>query len=302
MAGWFARGRTSLVGRLIGTFIGQSRTVAGILVWIGIAVVLAIIVMALFAPFLAPFDPNTKVANPEVPPGGPFVMGTDRGGQDVLSRIIWGSRVPLAIIAVATTISLALGLPLGLLSGFAGGRLDRTILLVMDSIYAFPGLLLAIAISAVIGRGILNVSFAIAVVYIPTYFRVIRNHVASVKQEPYVEAAIALGLSRRRVIGRYILPNVAQSIPVIFSVNAADAVLTEAGLAVLGLGLPPGIPDWGFDISLNWQRFDASWWATFFPGLFILILTTALTFVGEGLNDILNPLLRKRETKAGAET
>ena len=301
MAGWFARGRTSLVGRLIGTFIGQSRTVAGILVWIGIAVVLAIIVMALFAPFLAPFDPNTKVANPEVPPGGPFVMGTDRGGQDVLSRIIWGSRVPLAIIAVATTISLALGLPLGLLSGFAGGRLDRTILLVMDSIYAFPGLLLAIAISAVIGRGILNVSFAIAVVYIPTYFRVIRNHVASVKQEPYVEAAIALGLSRRRVIGRYILPNVAQSIPVIFSVNAADAVLTEAGLAVLGLGLPPGIPDWGFDISLNWQRFDASWWATFFPGLFILILTTALTFVGEGLNDILNPLLRKRETKAGSE-
>jgi len=301
VAGWFARGRTSLVGRLIGTFIGQSRTVAGILVWIGIAVVLAIIVMALFAPFLAPFDPNTKVANPEVPPGGPFVMGTDRGGQDVLSRIIWGSRVPLAIIAVATTISLAVGLPLGLLSGFAGGRLDRTILLVMDSIYAFPGLLLAIAISAVIGRGILNVSFAIAVVYIPTYFRVIRNHVASVKQEPYVEAAIALGMPRRRVIGRYILPNVAQSIPVIFSVNAADAVLTEAGLAVLGLGLPPGIPDWGFDISLNWQRFDASWWATFFPGLFILILTTALTFVGEGLNDILNPLLRKRETKAGSE-
>ncbi|TMA03379.1 MAG: ABC transporter permease [Methanobacteriota archaeon] len=257
--------------------------------------------MALLAPFLAPFDPNTKVADPELPPGGPFVMGTDRGGQDVLSRIIWGSRVPLAIIAVATTISLALGLPLGLLSGFAGGRLDRAILLVMDSIYAFPGLLLAIAIAAVIGRGILNVSFAIAVVYIPTYFRVIRNHVASVKEEPFVEAAIALGLPRRRVIGRYILPNVAQSIPVIFSVNAADAVLTEAGLAVLGLGLPPGIPDWGFDISLNWQRFDASWWATFFPGLFILILTTALTFVGEGLNDILNPLLRRRETKVGAE-
>jgi len=289
------------VGRLIGTFLRQSRSLAGVLVWVGIAVVLVIIVMAILAPFLAPFDPNTKVADPEVPPGGPFVMGTDRGGQDVLSRIIWGSRVPLAIIAVATTISLALGLPLGLLSGFAGGRLDRTILLVMDSIYAFPGLLLAIAIAAVIGRGVLNVSFAIAVVYIPTYFRVIRNHVASVKEEPYVEAAIALGMSRRRVIGRYILPNVAQSIPVIFSVNAADAVLTEAGLAVLGLGLPPGIPDWGFDISLNWQRFDASWWATFFPGLFILILTTALTFVGEGLNDILNPLLRKRETKVGAE-
>src|SRR2546430_4480747 len=97
------------------------------------------------------------------------------------------------------------------------------------------------------------------------------------------------------------LPGVAQNRPVVLSVNDADEVLTEAGLAVLGLGLPPGIPHWGFDISLNWQRFDASWWATFFPGLFILILTTALTFVGEGLNDILNPLLRKRETKAGSE-
>src|SRR5207245_4942649 len=120
--------------------------------------------------------------------------GTDRGGQDVLSRIIWGSRVPLAIIAVSTTISLALGLPLGLLSGFAGGRLDRAILLVMDSIYAFPGLLLAIAVAAVIGRGVLNISFAIAVVYIPTYFRVIRNHVTSVQQEPYIKGAVAIGM------------------------------------------------------------------------------------------------------------
>jgi peptide/nickel transport system permease protein len=171
----------------------------------------------------------------------------------------------------------------------------------MDSIYAFPGLLLAIVIAAIIGRGVLNISVAIAIVYIPTYFRVIRNHVSAVKQEPYVEAAIALGMPRRRVITRYILPNVAQSIPVIFSVNAADSVLTEAGLTFLGLGLPPGIPDWGFDISLNWQRFEASWWATFYPGLFILILTTALTFVGEGLNDILNPLLRKRELKATVE-
>src|SRR2546427_8292302 len=301
MAGWLARGRVSVVGRLLGSFLRESRTLAGIIVWIGIAIVLGIIVMAIFAPFISPFDPNTKVGNPETPPGGPFLMGTDRSGQDVLTRIIWGARVPLAIIAVATTLSLAIGLPMGLLSGFVGGRLDRILVLVMDSIYAFPGLLLAIAVAAVIGRGIVNISIAIAIVYIPTYFRVIRNHVASVKQEPYVEAAIALGMPRRRVIGRYILPNVAQSIPVIFSVNAADAVLTEAGLAVLGVGLPTALPDWGFDISLNWQRFDSSWWATFFPGLFIMILTTALTFVGEGLNDILNPLLRKKEYKAGAQ-
>jgi peptide/nickel transport system permease protein len=301
MADWLARGKTSVVGRLLGSFLRQSKSISGIVVWAGIAIVLWILIMAIFAPFIAPFDPNARVAEPETPPGGAFLMGTDRSGQDVWSRIIWGARIPLAIVAVATTLSLVIGLPIGLLSGFAGGRLDRVLVLVMDSIYAFPGLLLAIAIAAILGRGILNISVAIAVVYIPTYFRVIRNHVASVKQEPYVEAAIALGMSRRRVIGRYILPNVAQSIPVIFSVNAADSILTEAGLTFLGLGLPPGIPDWGFDISLNWQRFEASWWATFYPGLFILILTTALTFVGEGLNDILNPLLRKKEHKAAAE-
>jgi peptide/nickel transport system permease protein len=309
MSSGSGRGRASIfgrvvarpAGRLLAHFLRESKTAAGIIVWIGIAIVMGILVMAIFAPFLAPFDPNAKVADPETPPGGSFPMGVDRSGQDVLSRIIWGARIPLAIVAVATTISLLIGLPLGLLSGFTGGRLDRIMVLVMDSIYAFPGLLLAIVIAAIIGRGILNISVAIAIVYVPTYFRVIRNHVASVKQEPYVEAAIALGMPKRRVIGRYVLPNVAQSIPVIFSVNAADSVLTEAGLTFLGLGLPPGIPDWGFDISLNWQRFEASWWATFYPGLFILILTTALTFVGEGLNDILNPLLRKKQQKATVE-
>lgn len=283
------------------SFWKQSRTRAGLVVWIGIGVILVIIALAALAPFLAPFDPNTKVAAPETPPGGPFLMGTDRSGFDVLSRILWGARIPLMIVAASTLMSIAIGLPLGLMSGYKGGRFDRAIVLVMDSIYAFPGLLLAIAIAAVIGRGVFNISVAIAVVYAPTYFRVIRNHVSSVKQETYVEAATILGIPRRGVIGRYILPNVSQNIPVIFSINAADAILTEAGLTFLGLGLPPGIPDWGFDISLNWQRFDPAWWATFYPGLMILILATALTFVGEGLNDILNPLLRKRVPQGATE-
>jgi len=294
MATWYAHAQRSAAGRILRGFWKASRTRAGLVVWAGIVVILVIIGMAILAPFLAPFDPNTMVAAPETPPGGPFLMGTDRSGQDVYSRILWGARIPLMIVGVSTVLSLSIGLPLGLLSGYKGGRFDRVIVLVMDSFYAFPGLLLAIAIAAVIGRGVLNISFAIAVVYAPTYFRVIRNHVTSVKQETYVEAATILGIPRRGVIGRYILPNVSQNIPVIFSINAADAILTEAGLTFLGLGLPPGIPDWGFDISLNWQRFDPAWWATFYPGLMILILATALTFVGEGLNDILNPLLRKR--------
>ncbi len=283
------------MGRLLRTFRRESRTKAGVIVLVGGSIVLTLVALAALAPLLAPFDPNTRVGNPLTPPGGPYIMGTDRSGQDVFSRILWGARVPLTIVVVATAISLAIGLPLGLVSGYAGGRADRVLVLIMDSIYAFPGLLLAIAVAAVLGRGALNISLAIAVVYTPTYFRVIRNHVASVKQELYVEAATALGLPRRRVIGGYVFPNVAQNIPVIFSVNAADAVLTAAGLAFLGLGLPPGIPDWGFDISLNWQVFESAWWPTLYPGLFILLLATALTFVGEGLNDILNPLLRKRE-------
>lgn len=294
MARWSTRGATSIVGRLLKSFLRKSRTLAGVLVWIGIAVVLALVVLAILAPYIAPFDPNVKVGPEETPPGGPFLMGTNRAGQDVYSRILWGARVPLSIVALSTTVSLAVGLPLGLVSGFRGGRMDRVLVLIMDSLYAFPGLLLAIAVAAVIGRGVPNISMAIAVVYIPTYFRVIRNHVAEVKQELYVEAAKALGLPDRRVVSGYVFPNVAQNIPVIFSVNAADAVLTAAGLTFLGLGLSPEIPDWGFDISLNWQRFESVWWATFYPGLFILILTTALTFVGEGLNDILNPLLRRR--------
>lgn len=293
MATIYARGRTSVVGRLLGTFWKHSKTGPGIVVWAGIVIVLAILFVAIFAPFLAPYGAE-EYFGPDLPPGGAHVMGTDQQGYDVLSRIMWGARIPLAIVAVSTTLSLLIGLPLGLLSGFKGGRLDRVLVLVMDSVYAFPGLLLAITIAAVIGRGVLNISVAIAVVYAPTYFRVIRNHVSSVKQQTYVEAATALGISRGGVISRYILPNVSQNIPVIFSINAADAILTEAGLTFLGLGLPPGIPDWGFDISVNWQYFSLAWWATLFPGLFIVILATALTFVGEGLNDILNPLLRKR--------
>ncbi len=292
---WVARGRKSVVGHLLDRFFRESDTMSGVFVWVGLTVILVIVVLAIFAPVLAPFDPNTKAGAVTAPPGGLFLMGTDRGGQDVFSRILYGGRTPLLIVVVSTLLSLIVGLPLGLVSGFQGGRLDRILVLVMDSIYAFPGLLLAIAVAAVIGRGVLNISIAVAIVYIPTYFRVIRNHVASVKQELYVEAAVALGMPRRKVIAGYVLPNVAQNIPVIFSVNAADAVLTAAGLTFLGLGLPPGIPDWGFDISLNWQVFDSAWWATFYPGLFIILLTTALTFVGEGLNDILNPLLRERQ-------
>ena len=200
-------------------------------------------------------------------------------------------------MALASAISLAIGAPLGLVSGFFGGYLDRFLVLVMDSIYAFPGLLLAIVVAAVIGPGVVNVSIVIALVYVPTYFRVIRNHVVAVKEELFVEASEALALPRTTVIGRYVLPSVAQNIPVIFSVSAADAILTTAGLSFLGLGLPVDIPDWGLDVSRYAGLLQTMWWAVFFPGLMIIILTTSLAFISEGLNDILNPLLRRKEAR-----
>lgn len=195
-------------------------------------------------------------------------------------------------------ISLSIGAPLGLLSGFYGRYLDRFLVLVMDSVYAFPGLLLAIVVAAILGPGIVNVSLVIALVYVPTYFRVIRNHVASVKEELFVEASDALALPRTTVLGRYVLPSVAQSIPVIFSVSAADAILTQTGLSFLGLGLSVDVPDWGFDVARAVEQgIQVNWWPAVFPGLMIIALTTALAFVSEGLNDILNPLLRRREAR-----
>lgn len=289
--------RRSMMGRALRMFLGESRTLAGKLVWIGIGIVLFFILIAALAPWIAPFDPNATPATTALPPSPEHWFGTNRIGQDVMSRVIWGARVPLAVVALSAAIALAVGAPLGLVSGFYGGPMDRVLVLVMDSIYAFPGLLLAIVVAAVIGPGVVNVSLVIALVYAPTYFRVIRNHVASVKAELFVEASEALALPRTTVLTRYVLPSVAQSIPVIFSVSAADAILTQAGLSFLGLGLPVDVPDWGLDVSRYASLIQSMWWAVFFPGLMIVILTTALAFISEGLNDILNPLLRRREAR-----
>ncbi len=289
--------RRSFLGKLLSPLFEERRTLAGIMTWVGLFIFLGFIVLAIFAPIIAPFDPTTFVSSPNLPPSSEHLMGTDRFGRDVFSRVIFGARTSLSIMAIATSIALLIGLPLGLISGYAGGYLDRTQVMIMDSIYSFPGLLLALSIATMIGKGIFNISIAITVIYIPLYFRVIRNHVLSVKQEAYVEAARALGAKPWTVIMSYIAYNVIVSIPVIFSINAADAVLTAAGLSFLGFGLEEPIPDWGLDLSTG-RRFLYSgvWWTSFFPGLMIVILTASLSMLGEGLNDIINPLVKKERS------
>lgn len=225
------------------------------------------------------------------------LMGTDAIGRDVFSRVLFGTRTSLVIMLIAVSTAFVVGFPLGLYSGYRGGRFDRVLVLIMDSLYAFPGLLFAGLIAVLLGKGVVNIGLAITVIYVPLYFRVTRSQVLSVREELYVEAARALGASRRHVIVRYIATNVIIAVPVIFSISAADAILTAAGLSFLGLGLEGDIPDWGLDLSAGAERIDNGiWWSSFFPGLAIVFLTIGLSFLGEGLNDIVNPLLKKERS------
>lgn len=220
-----------------------------------------------------------------------FILGTNQIGQDVFSRIIWGTRIALVVGLSSAIVAVVLGVPLGLISGFVGGALDRVLTLLMDSLYSFPGLILAIAIAAVLGPGIGNIIVAIAVLYIPTYFRIVRGQTLSVKEQLYVEAAHSLGASRYSILRRYVFPNVIPSVVIIFSVNVADAILTEAGLSFLGLGLPPDTPDWGIDLARGQDYLRRAWWLITFPGLMVSLVTLAFSMLGESLSEILNPRL-----------
>ena len=225
---------------------------------------------------------------------GGFILGTNDIGQDVWSRLLWGTRVALLIGFSSSIIAMVIGIPLGLIAGFTGGKFDRTMSLLMDSIYAFPGLILAIAITAVLGPSIVNVIVAISVLYVPTYYRIVRGQTFAGKEEVYVEAARSIGARNREILQRYIFPNVIPSVAIIFSVNVADAILTGAGLAFLGLGLPPTIADWGIDLARGQRFIQNAWWLITFPGITILLVVLAFTLMGEGLMEIFNPKLRQR--------
>ncbi len=214
--------------------------------------------------------------------------------EDVLSRLLWGTRIALIIGFSASIVALLVGVPLGLFAGFFGGPFDRLMSLVMDSLYAFPGLILAIAITAVLGPSILNIIVAIAVLYVPTYYRIVRGQTLSVKEEVYVEAAKSIGARTVEILQQYIFPNVIPSVAIIFSVNVADAILTGAGLSFLGLGLPPTIADWGIDVARGQRFIQTAWWMITFPGLAIIMVVLAFSMMGEGLTEIFNPKLRER--------
>lgn len=270
---------------------------------VGLVITLAFVLVALLAPLMQSWgwlqDPMTFLTNPiHQPPSATHWFGTSRQGYDVFSRTLFGSRAALQVVLLATALSVAIGVPLGMVSGYLGGKLDRALLFFMDTIYTLPGLLLSVTLAFVVGRGVLNAAIALSIAYIPQYYRVVRNHTVSMKTELFVEAAQAMGASTWRVLTRYLFLNVVQSVPVLFTLNAADAALTLGGLGFLGLGLPDETPEWGLDLR---QALDALptgiWWTALFPGLALTLLVTGLSLLGEGLNELVNPLLRRENWK-----
>ena len=210
--------------------------------------------------------------------------GTDRLGRDVCVRTMAGSGVALQVVLLAVGLALILGVPLGMASGYFGGAVDRLLVLLMDTLYTLPVLLLSVVLAFLLGKGIPNATAAICVVYIPQYFRVVRNQTAQVKSELFVEAARSLGAGPVWILRRYLFRNVITSVPVLLTLNAADAVLVLGGLGFLGLGLPESVPEWGGDLNLALAAVPTGvWWTALFPGLAMFILVLGLSFLGEGI-------------------
>ena len=252
----------------------------------GLIIVTIVIAMAILAPYIAPYNPIASTGPSLEPPCKKHLMGTNQLGEDLLSRVIYGSRVVLFVVFTATIISMLAGIPLGIISGYKGGKLDRLLSMVMDSIYAFPALILAIAIAAVLGPSPMNTAIAIAVVYIPTYFRMTRSQTLSLREQLFVEAARSLGLSDLQIMRKHILPNLLPTIFVVFSLSVTDAILTEAGLSYLGLSVNWPTPDWGLDLRVGQSYLTIGyWWLSLFPGLMIMLLAMGFAFIGEALSE-----------------
>jgi len=270
------------------------------MMWVGLVITLIFVIIAFLAPILQSWgwlqNPTEFLSNPiNEPPSGKYLFGTSRQGYDILSRTMFATQVAWQVVILATALSLIIGVPLGMISGYLGGKLDKVLLFIMDTIYTLPGLLLSLTLAFVVGRGIFNAAIALSIAYVPQYYRVVRNHTTSVKTELFIEAAQALGANTWTVLSRYLFLNVVQSVPVLFTLNAADAILVLGGLGFLGLGLPPETPEWGHDLKLALDALPTGiWWPAFFPGLALTLMVIGLSLLGEGLNEFVNPKLRNQ--------
>jgi peptide/nickel transport system permease protein len=260
---------------------------------VGLVILGGLALMALGAPWLSPRDPIRTAARDALQPPGPrFVLGSDQFGRDVASRVLHGARVSLTVGLISVSIAVALGAPLGLVSGYYGGRLDGLIMRVMDVLLAFPGILLALAIVSVLTPGLTNVMIAVGLSAVPTYARLVRASVLSARENLYVEAARALGGRDLGILARYILPNVVAPLIVTATLGLGTAILSAAALGFLGLGSQPPQPEWGRMLSEGRDYLREAWWISTFPGLGIMLTVLAMNLLGDGLRDVLDPRLQ----------
>ncbi|MFB2935470.1 ABC transporter permease [Aerosakkonemataceae cyanobacterium BLCC-F154] len=278
----------------------QGHSLSMQLMAIGFIITLFFVLIAILAPTFQAWgwlqDPTESLKNPiNEPPSWQHWFGTTNQGYDVFSRTLFGTQAALQVVILATVLSLSIGVPLGLVSGYLAGRLDRILLFLMDSIYTLPGLLLSVTLAFVVGKGVVNAAIALSISYIPQYYRVVRNHTVSVKNELFIEAAQAMGANTWTVLSRYLFLNVIQNVPVLFTLNAADAILILGGLGFLGLGLPDEVPEWGHDLKLALEALPTGiWWTALFPGLALTSLVVGLSLLGEGLSEFFNPKSRRQ--------
>lgn len=268
---------------------------------VGGAIVAALIVVGALGPWLAPYDPErqTLEAMLKAPQWlyGAHVLGTDNLGRDILSRIIYGARVSLLVAFAVVLISGAVGILLGAISGYFGGKVDFAIQKLVEVVWAFPALLLAITILAFLGQGLFNLILALVAQRWIQYCRVVRGQTLSLRDRDFVAATRALGAGSPRIIRRHILPNLLQISLVIGTFSMASAIISEASLSFLGLGVPPGIPTWGTMLADSRSYISTAWWLALFPGLSIFVTVLGINLLGDGVRDLLDPRL-KRAMKA----
>jgi peptide/nickel transport system permease protein len=271
--------------RRIGRTLWKNKTTL-----IGIVLALFIFIVVLLAPWLAPFDPiQQDVSKGDLPPGPVHVLGTDAYGRDILSRIIFGTRISLSIALSAVGIGLTVGTLVGVIAGYKGGLVDAVTIRILDILMTFPTIILGLMVLAVLGSGMFNLAVAIAVAITPRFARIARGSAIALRERDYIQAARALGMSDLRIIFVHIIPNIANEILVVGTLWMATAILQEANLTFIGLGVKPPTPSWGGMIRDGVNQLLSQPWLSIAPGAAIFIVVLAFNMIGDGLRDVMDP-------------
>jgi peptide/nickel transport system permease protein len=257
---------------------------------VGVVLIALLVLSAVFAPYLTPYEPTKlNLQSKLIPPSWEFPFGTDHFGRDVLTRMLYGARISLFVGLGVVVIAAGIGTPLGVISGFFGGMLDNTIMRMMDALLTFPPLLLAVAIMGTLGADTQNVILSVGLVYIPVFARLARGNTLSLRESTYVSASVALGAPNWRIIVLDILPNIIGVLVVLVTVTFSKAVILEASLSFLGLGVQPPTASWGRDLNEARRYIEDAWWLAAFPTFMIAASVLNMNFIGDGLRDALDP-------------